>query len=90
MEKLWTKFNNVLIYRILLNNFNLLTGRYKRTLMEKLEKSDRSVFLKMELSIKETGSLTKIRKMEEEYKYGLMDQDMMDSGEMEWLMDTEG
>jgi len=34
----------------------------------------------MELSSKENGMWRPIKKIEEEFRYGLMDQDMMDSG----------
>ena len=37
---------------------------------------------------KVNGQLRKIKKMEEEYKFGLMDPDMMDFGKMGPLMDT--
>ena len=43
----------------------------------------------MELSIKENGTLRQIKKIEEECRYGLMAQDMMDSGSMEKLKDME-
>lgn len=57
--------------------------------MEKRERLDQFAFLKMELCIKGSGLLMITRKTEEEYRFGLMDQDMMDSGKMEWLMVME-
>lgn len=43
----------------------------------------------MVLFTKVSGSSMKTRKMVEEFKSGLMDLDMMASGEMEWPMATE-
>ena len=40
--------------------------------------------------MKVSGCKMKIKKTEEVYKYGQMVQDMMDSGKMELLKDTEG
>ena len=71
-----------------MNNYNLLTGRYKKTQMERQEKFVQYVFWKMVPSIKETGSLTRIKKMDAVFKYGQMVQDTMVFGEMEWQMDT--
>lgn len=59
-------------------------------MMVKGEKSDQFVFLKMELSIKESGSLMTTKKTGEACKSGQMVQDMMASGKTEWQMDTEG
>ena len=46
------------------------------------EKLDKQLHLKMVLFIKENGIKEAIKRMEEEYRYGLMDQDMMVSGKM--------
>ena len=54
-------------------------------MMVELEKWDQLQCWKMVQFIKENGLLTKIKKMEEAYKFGQMGQDMMASGEMEWL-----
>jgi hypothetical protein len=58
--------------------------------MEKLEKLDLCAFWKMEPCMKVSGCKMKIKKTEEVCKYGQMVQDMMDSGKMELLKDTEG
>jgi hypothetical protein len=43
----------------------------------------------MELSIRVNGSFRRIKKIEEESRYGLMEADTTDSGEMAWLMGRE-
>ena len=48
------------------------------------EKFDKLLLLKMVLFTKESGIKGVIRKMEEEFKYGQMDQDMMVSGKLMW------
>lgn len=50
-------------------------------------RSEVLLVLKMELYIKVSGSLKRIKKTEEVFKFGQMVQDMMDFGEMEWQMD---
>ena len=55
----------------------------------KRERLSQYVSLRTELSTKASGSWTKTRKMAEEFKFGQMDPDMMDSGETEWPMATE-
>jgi len=57
--------------------------------MAKREKSNLSVCLRTEQFTKVNGLLMRIRKTEEEYKFGQMDLGTMDSGEMEWQMVTE-
>lgn len=53
------------------------------------DKLDQFKFLKMEQCIKENGLCNQIKKMEEEFKYGQMDRDMMDFGDREWQTDME-
>jgi hypothetical protein len=57
--------------------------------MERRERSDQYAYLKMVLSTKENGLLTRTRKTEEESRSGLMEAGMMASGEMEWPMVKE-
>lgn len=57
-------------------------------MMAKREKSDPSAYSKMELSTKVSGSLTRIRRMAAEFKFGQMDPGMTASGETAWLTDT--
>ena len=54
--------------------------------MAKRERLSQSAYLKMELCIKESGLWMRIRRMEEEFKFGQMGLDMTDSGETVWLM----
>ena len=54
-----------------------------------IESLDLSLHWKMVQYIKESGMSRQIKKTEEEFRYGLMDQDMMVSGSMEKLKDTE-
>lgn len=77
------------IYRILLNNCNLLTGRYKKIRMERPEKFVLFVSWKMVPFTKATGSSMRIKKTVVVFKYGQMDQDMMGSGETAWQMAME-
>jgi len=56
-------------------------------MMEEQEKLDQLLSWKMVQFIKVNGLLMKIKKMDVVYKFGQMVQDMMVSGEMEWLMD---
>lgn len=72
-----------------MSNFILLIGAFKTSTMASKEKSDQYAFSKTVLYTKVTGSSTKTRKMEEEFKYGQMDQGMTDSGKMVWPMATE-
>mgnify|MGYP006891261739 CR=1 FL=1 len=55
--------------------------------MERRERLDQYASLKMGQSTKVNGLSTKIKKTEEVCKYGPMEADTMDSGEMEWPMD---
>jgi len=43
-----------------------------------------------ELSIKESGALSSIRRMGKEFKFGLMGRSMRAIGKTIWLMDREG
>jgi hypothetical protein len=72
-----------------LSNYHHLTGLSKKLTMAKREKSNLSVCSRTEQFTKVNGLLMRIRKTEEEYKFGQMDLGTMDSGEMEWQMDTE-
>lgn len=56
---------------------------------ERKGKSDQFASWRTELSTRENGLSKKTTKIEEEFKYGLMEADTMDSGEMEWPMDKE-
>jgi hypothetical protein len=53
------------------------------------DKLDQYKFLKMEQCIKVNGLFNQIRKMDEVFKYGQMDRDMMDFGDKEWHTDME-
>jgi hypothetical protein len=72
-----------------LNSFNRLIGPFKKLMMGFPDKLDQYKFLKMEQCIKVNGLFNQIRKMDEVFKYGQMDRDMMDFGDKEWQTDME-
>lgn len=73
-----------------MSNYNHSIGISNKTSMtERKGKSDQFASWRMELSTKENGLSKKTIKIEEEFKYGLMEVDMTDSGETEWPMGRE-
>lgn len=72
-----------------MSNFNPSNGIFRILTMASREKFVQFVFLRMEQCIRVIGKLIQIRRMEEEFKFGQMDQGMMVFGKMGWLMVME-
>jgi hypothetical protein len=73
-----------------LSNSPILTGHASKILKtESKERLGPFVSLRTGQFTKESGSLKRTRKIEEESRFGLMEADTMASGEMEWLTDRE-
>ena len=82
--------DDILFCRKSLSSCSHSTGTSRWTSMTaRRERLDQYAFSKTELSIKENGSLMRIKKIEEACRYGLMEADTMASGEMEWPMGRE-